>query len=56
MTNAERTMAPLEQPIETGPESGALGLVSDRGSWTRRAGAPARTRGTDERNHGARAD
>jgi hypothetical protein len=34
MTNAERTIAPLEEPIETGPKSGALGLVSDMGSWT----------------------
>jgi hypothetical protein len=34
MTNAERTIAPLEQPIETGPTSGARGLVSDMGSWT----------------------
>ena len=34
MTNTERTMAPLEQPIETGPKPGALGLVSDMGSWT----------------------
>jgi hypothetical protein len=34
MITAEWTIAPLEQPIETGPKSGALGLVSNMGSWT----------------------